>query len=76
MASLLYDFDINKILDDMTYQVGDPALLVFLESYGNFTHFNVGACERLEGIGYAKSTALTGLAVYGQPRTVPDTIEH
>ncbi len=48
----------------MAYHVGgDNGLIVYLESYGDFTHFNVEACSRLEGIGYARSTHNVGLSV-------------
>ena len=63
---LLPGFDINKILDDMVCHVtGDCGLVVYDESYANFTHFNVEACFRLEGIGYARPGCYKGLAREG-----------
>jgi hypothetical protein len=60
-APVLHNFNINKILDDILYQVGDASLAVYLESYGDFTHFNIDGCEHLPGVGYARVLAYGGL---------------
>jgi hypothetical protein len=62
-SAVLRDFNINKILDDIVYHVGDASVVVFPESYADFTHFNAEACEFFSDIGYAKATATIGLAV-------------
>ncbi len=61
---VLHGFDINRILDDMTYQVcGDPGLIVYVESYGQLVHFNADACIYSKDVGYARPGGWTRLAL-------------
>ena len=60
----LRGFNINKILDDMIYQLGGgSALAVFEETYAAFAQFNVEACDYLEGVGYVHVLARAGLDI-------------
>lgn len=75
-GAVLPGFDINKILDDMAYHVGgDSGMVVYAESYANFTRFNLDACHTLEGVGFARASTMAGLSVERREPDLDDDLD-
>jgi hypothetical protein len=64
----LLDFDVNRVLDDLTYQLaGGAGLAVYDASYARFTRFNIGACNAIPGVGYVRPGSHHGLGIPRAP---------